>query len=76
MRGRLQHHRRARKTGPVHQLYMVECRALGAVFTLYPPGYAPYRRQAVLRLAPESDPIRGEGSTVEAEFGCPSGKRI
>lgn len=62
------HHRRARKTGPGHALCVVKCRAHGLAFTLYPPGYAPYRRQAVLRLTPEGDPIRREGSAVQAEF--------
>jgi hypothetical protein len=47
---------------------VVECCAHGLVFTLYPPGYAPYRRQAVLKLTPEGDPIRPEGSAVQAAF--------
>lgn len=62
------HHRRARKTGPGHALCVVECRAHGVAFTLYPPGYAPYRRQAVLKLTPDGEPIGREGSAVAAEF--------
>lgn len=62
------HHRRARKTGPGHALCVVECREHEVAFTLYPPGYAPYRRQAVLKLTPEGEPIGREGSAVAAEF--------
>jgi hypothetical protein len=62
------HHRRARKTGPGHALCVVECRAHGVAFTLYPPGYAPYRRQAVLKLTSDGEPIGREGSAVLTEF--------
>jgi hypothetical protein len=51
---------RPRKTGPPHPLAVVECRTHGAAFTLYPPGYAPYRRQPVLRLSPDGSPILHE----------------
>lgn len=51
---------RPRKTGPAHPLAVVECRAHGAAFTLYPPGYAPYRRQSVLRLSHDGSPILRE----------------
>ena len=62
------HHRRVRKTGPGHALCVVECRAHGVAFTLYPPGYAPYRRQAVLKLTPDGEPICREGNAVATEF--------
>ncbi len=45
----VQHHLRARKSGPQHCLCVATCRTHGTAFTLYPPGYAPYRRQPVLR---------------------------
>jgi hypothetical protein len=48
---------RHRKTGPGHSLAVVHCRTHGAAYTLYPPGYAPYRRQSVLRLAHDGSPI-------------------
>ena len=62
------HHRRARKTGPGHALCVVECRVHRLAFTLYPPGYAPYRRQAVLKLTPDGEPIGGEDRAVATEF--------
>lgn len=51
---------RPRKTGPPHPLAVVHCRTHGAAFTLYPPGYAPYRRQPVLQLSPDGSPILHE----------------
>lgn len=51
---------RRRKTGPGHPLAVVHCRTHGAAFTLYPPGYAPYRRQSVLRLSHDGSPILPE----------------
>jgi hypothetical protein len=48
---------RRRKTGPGHPLAVVHCRTHGAAFTLYPPGYAPYRRQSVLRLSHDGSSI-------------------
>lgn len=53
---------RPRKTGPRHRLTVVSCATHDCTFTLYPPGYAPYRRQPVLRVAPDGRPIVGEGS--------------
>lgn len=58
------HDERHRKTGPSHALSVVRCRTHGASFTLYPPGYAPYRRQALLRLSPS-----GAAVAVEAASG-------
>lgn len=56
---------RRRKTGPPHPLAVVSCRTHGVAFTLYPAGYAPYRRQPVLRLAQD-------GSGILREQGRPS----
>ncbi len=50
-------HNRHRKTGPPHPLAVVRCHTHGGAFTLYPPGYAPYRRQSVLRLSHDGSPI-------------------
>ena len=63
-------HHRERKTGPRHPLAVVHCRTHDAAFTLYPPGYAPYRRQSVLRLSHEGSPIvREKGRDAErADF--------
>jgi len=54
-------HRRVRKTGPRHPLAVVVCRTHGRGFTLYPPGYAPFRRQPVLQSAPDGRPAPGDG---------------
>lgn len=48
---------------------MVRCRTHACAFTLYPPGYAPYRRQAVMRVAPDGRPIRGESDQERTDFG-------
>jgi len=59
-------HYRPRKTGPPHALAVVRCRTHGCAFTLYPPGYAPYRRQSVLRVSYDGSSIfREPGRTVE-----------
>lgn len=62
------HHRRARKTGPGHALCVLECRVHRLAFTLYPPAYAPYRRQAVLKLGPDGEPVGAESNAVPTEF--------
>jgi hypothetical protein len=62
------HHHRDRKTGPEHPLAVVQCRTHGVAFTLYSPGYAPYRRQPVLRLAPDGATIRAESVPLKPDF--------
>lgn len=59
-------HLRARKTGPRHALAVIECRSHEVAFTLYPPGYAPYRRQTVAKVAPDGGPTRPASESVEA----------
>ena len=54
-------HQRDRKTGPRHPLTVAVCHAHGCGFTLYPTGYAPYRRQPVLQVAPDGEPAPGDG---------------
>jgi hypothetical protein len=53
-------HLRSRKTGPKHPLAVVRCRAHHVAFTLYPPGYAPRRRQPVERLSPGGQPVEAD----------------
>jgi len=62
------HHLRARKTGPRHPLAVVECQAHGVAFTLYPPGYAPFRRQAVVKLAPDGSPVMPADESAQGAF--------
>ena len=62
------HDRRRRKTGPEHQLTVAACSTHGCGFTLYPPGYAPYRRQPLLRLSPSGTPVEPEGDDESSHF--------
>jgi hypothetical protein len=57
-----QHHFRNRKTGPGFPLLVVTCHAHKISFTLYPPGFAPYRRQPVIQQT-----LEGETPAVEKE---------
>jgi hypothetical protein len=65
------HQSRSRKTGPLHDLVVVHCHTHGRFFTLYPPGYAPYKRKPVGLVAPDGrpvlhqvDPRAGEGELL------------
>ena len=61
------HHWRERKTGPAFALVVARCSIHGCAFTLYPPGFAPYRRQVLLRVSPQGESIPGVGrSRLEA----------
>jgi len=51
------HDWRNRKAGPGFPLAVGRCHVHQAWFTLYPPGFAPYRREPVLKLAPDGAPI-------------------
>ena len=63
------HHHRKRKTGPEFALMVARCDEHGCAFTLYPPGYAPYRRQALVRLAPDgADMQHDETETLGHKF--------
>jgi len=62
------HHRRRRKTGPGHPLAVIACRTHGVAFTLYPPGYGPYRRQPVERLSPDGRALGVETDPDVVEF--------
>jgi hypothetical protein len=48
-----EHSYRERRCGPGHALVVVRCRAHGRFFTLYPPGFVPYGRQALPTTAAE-----------------------
>lgn len=60
------HDVRQRKSGPGHALVVCRCRAHGVFFTVYPPGYVPYGRVAVIAEDSEGRAIGGEalGTTV------------
>ena len=63
------HHQRKRKTGPEFALLVARCDAHGCAFTLYPPGYAPYRRQALVRVGPDgADMDGGEPETLVRKY--------
>jgi len=62
------HHRRRRKTGPDHPLAVVRCKPHEWVFTLYPPAFAPYARQPVLRVSPSGQAIQQEGAPACTDF--------
>jgi len=61
-------HLRHRKSGPAHPLAVARCSVHGLGFTLYPPGYAPYRRQQVVKLGPDETADRPEEGGLRAEF--------
>lgn len=57
-------HKRDRKCGPGHPLWVVGCGVHGIAFTLYPPGFAPYRRQSVAAVGPDGAQIGTNERTV------------
>jgi hypothetical protein len=64
------HHWRVRKTGPRFPLAVVRCAVHGfGAFTLYPPSYAPYRRQAVLQVAPDGSAVHDAAGRLRGDFG-------
>jgi len=61
-------HRRARKTGPEHALVVAKCRKHGVAFTLYPTGFVPYSRSAIVAVDAQGQPIRrGHLSAAEQQ---------
>lgn len=69
------HHRRERKTGPAHPVVVAECLTHGVAFTLYPPGFVPYGRAAIVPVDDEGELVRsGEPSDGMAE-GEPEGEQ-
>jgi len=54
---------RHRDTGPCHSLAVVKCHH-GPAFTLYPPGYGPYKRKAVAPMSPTGEVV-GVGDNDE-----------
>lgn len=59
------HHLRDRKTGPGFALRVLYCATHGRHFTVYPPGYVPYGRQA---MAPVDE--RGLVAAPTQEAAC------
>jgi hypothetical protein len=47
------HHRRHRKTGPEHPIFVARCAVHGRAFSLYPPGWTPYGRLPLLVARPD-----------------------
>jgi len=62
------HHRRRRKTGPECPLAVIACRTHGVCFTLYPPGYGPWRRQPLERLSPDGLGLGVESAPAPTEL--------
>ena len=61
-------HLRQRKTGPTHPLAVARCSVHGCGYTLYPPAYAPYRRQQVVKIAPDETPILSEEEGLGEDY--------
>lgn len=61
-------HHRQRKTGPEHALAVARCRTHRHAFTLYPPGFAPYGRQPVLKVEPDGNPVQREDVGLRGDF--------
>jgi len=62
-------HNRHRKAGPGYPLRVVRCRAHGVAFTLYPPGFAPFRRQSVAQVGPDGARMgTDESCALKANF--------
>ena len=62
-------HDRQRKTGPGHPIRVVHCSTHDITFTLYPPGFGPYRRQSVAVVGPDGAQVdTNETSTLKARF--------
>ena len=61
-------HLRQRQTGPAHPLAVARCRTHKVGFTLYPPGFAPYRRQPVLKIAADGSPVSTEEAGLRKDF--------
>lgn len=64
------HHWRFRKTGPSHRLAVVKCYH-GPAFTLYPPGYGPYKRISVAPLSGTGEVVSlgADGDISDARIG-------
>ena len=53
-------HFRRRKQGPCFCLCVMRCGIHKKGFTIYPPGWFPYGRKPLVRVAPDGTPISGE----------------
>lgn len=61
-------HHRARKTGPEHPLAVARCSTHDSRFTLYPPGFAPYGRQPILKIGSDGSPVATEKDGLHGDF--------
>ncbi len=59
---------RSRKTGPRFALTVAKCHRHGTIFTIYPPGYAPYQRAPVLALSADGAAILGEDGKARGDL--------
>jgi hypothetical protein len=62
------HDWRKRKTGPKHPLRVLRCRTHRRFFTVYPPGYVPYARKPLVRVAPDGGALRGPAKGEPERF--------
>jgi hypothetical protein len=67
------HHWRKRKTGPEYPLVVAECTTHGTAFTLYPPGFVPYGRVAIVPVDAEGELVSrhqsGDGVSQDEQDG-------
>ena len=79
-----QHDWRNRKTGPSVALRVLKCMTHSRAFTVYPPGYVPYGRQAWIAVdlrgdavkEPEREDDRFEGCEFRGFGGREAGKAL
>ena len=70
----MEHGYRERRCGPGHALVVVRCLTHGRFFTIYPPGFVPYGRQAwptteaEVATAPALRPIRDAADEATARW--------
>jgi hypothetical protein len=70
------HHVRGRKTGPGYGLAVMTCRTHGHGFTLYPPGFGPFQRWAVVQLSPDGASILATEGEEEEGGSRPDDRRL
>jgi len=63
-------HLRERKTGPPFSLYVVRCEEHKVGFTLYPPGYYPYSRHALVPVDAEGNRLTNSDKDISLCVGA------
>jgi hypothetical protein len=61
---------RVRKVGPVHPLWLFKCLAHKCWFTIYPPGWVPFGRRALVDLDPIGEAVLGNDNWKNSAFGA------